>query len=110
MIGMTTSVMRRSIDLAAPTISSASSPVGGGQHRIALAGQRPLGDGADHRLVLDQQDGAGAPRSPPPSATGSGCANARRSSWWTGQVDDEAGPLAHLAVGEDEPPDCLTMP
>ena len=33
----------------------------GDQHGIAVAGQRALGDGADHHLVLDEQDGAGAP-------------------------------------------------
>ena len=35
----------------------------GGQHLVAVPGQRPLGDGADHRLVLDQQHGPGAPSS-----------------------------------------------
>ena len=34
----------------------------GGDHGIAVAGQRALGDVADHRLVLDQQHRAAAPQ------------------------------------------------
>ena len=59
----------------------------GGQHLIAMPGQRALGDGADHRLVLDQQDRAGAPQlvfAVRPSATGGRLAFSS-STWWTGR-------------------------
>ena len=34
----------------------------GGDHRIAMPGERPFGDAPDHRLILDQQDRAAAPQ------------------------------------------------
>ena len=57
--------------------------VGGGQYLIALAGERAFGDGTDHRLVLDQQDGAGAPEFSPDRLDphrGSGFGQAQRHS------------------------------
>jgi hypothetical protein len=58
---MTTSLIRESIGSPRRDLERVLAIVGG-DDRIAVARQRPLGDAADHRLVLDQQHGAAAPQ------------------------------------------------
>ena len=84
--GITTSLISKCDLLAAVDDLQRFLAIVGGQHLIAVPGQRALGDGADHRLVLDQQDGAGAPQ----LVFAAGLAGARRlrcfsSTWWTGR-------------------------
>jgi hypothetical protein len=82
-VGITTSEISRSTlpDRSSSRIR-ARLAIFGGQHGIALPRQRPLGDGADHVLVLDQQDGAGAPQLAGFSlAAGLGGALAGRARW-----------------------------
>ena len=61
--GMTTSLTSRSTVSPRAEDLQRFLAIAGGQHLVTVAGKRPLCDGPDHRLVLDQQDRAGPPHS-----------------------------------------------
>ena len=74
----------------------------GGDHLVAVAGERPLGDASDRRLVLDEQHGAAAPQFVLLGLGSALLASGTRFFAMDGQIDHELGALVDLRIGEDE--------
>ena len=60
--GITTSLINRSSGSPLRENLQRIFAIVGGDDGIAVPGERTLGDAPDHRLVLDQEHGAGAPQ------------------------------------------------
>src|SRR5690606_12144189 len=73
-----------------------------GDNAITRTGQRAFRDGAHHILILDEQDGAGAPLALLRLGRRRRRDGRITPSAVDGQIDGEARPLPRLAVGEDE--------